>query len=30
VDIRFDYDVVVPAALPKFSQESRTITVVPD
>ena len=30
IDIRFDYDVVVPAALPKFSQESRTITVVPD
>ena len=30
MDIKFDYDVVVPDDLQKFSLESRTITIVPD
>lgn len=30
MDIRFDYDLIVPSTVSKFSQESLTITVVPD
>lgn len=30
MDVRFDYDIVVPESLPKFSQESRPLVVVHD